>query len=75
MAHSLLPTPPPDQCRGLRKLEDDPDGYPRYACRKCGYESGDSWIQCEGSCPVEQSPHFDPACLRAFEEIPDAQPE
>lgn len=25
---------------------------------KCGYESGDTWAQCEGSCPMPMSPHY-----------------
>lgn len=30
-------------------------------CPKCNYDSGDSWAQCGGSCPMEMSPHYDPA--------------
>jgi hypothetical protein len=63
--NDLLASPPPEECRGLKPVED---GY--YECLKCGHRSGDSWAQCEGSCPVEQSPHYDPACLRIFEEQP-----
>lgn len=28
-------------------------------CPKCDAESGDDWSQCEGSCPMEMSPHYD----------------
>jgi hypothetical protein len=28
-------------------------------CPKCKKESGDSWSQCEGSCPMPMSPHYD----------------
>lgn len=28
-------------------------------CPKCGSQSGDDWSQCEGSCPIVGSPHFD----------------
>lgn len=35
------------------------------ACVKCGRESGDDWRQCEGSCPVPDSPHYDPEALAA----------
>lgn len=27
-------------------------------CPKCGANSGDSWTQCEGSCPMPLSPHY-----------------
>lgn len=27
-------------------------------CPKCGYRSGDAWLQCNGSCPMPGSPHF-----------------
>jgi len=27
-------------------------------CAKCGLSSGNDWKQCEGSCPVPCSPHF-----------------
>lgn len=28
-------------------------------CPKCGHTSGDSWLQCEGKCPMPMSPHYD----------------
>ena len=28
-------------------------------CPKCNAVSGDDWSQCEGSCPMEMSPHYD----------------
>jgi hypothetical protein len=27
-------------------------------CPKCGTTTGNDWSQCEGSCPMPQSPHF-----------------
>ena len=39
-------------------------------CPKCGYESGDTWAQCGGSCPMPMSPHYvadDMIALRAIE--------
>lgn len=27
-------------------------------CPKCKAVSGDDWTQCNGSCPMEQSPHY-----------------
>lgn len=35
------------------------DGCYVVSCPKCGAESGDAWIQCEGSCPIPFSPHYD----------------
>jgi hypothetical protein len=32
-------------------------------CIKCGAVSGDDWRQCKGSCPLSQSPHYDPQLL------------
>lgn len=29
-------------------------------CPKCGTATGNDWLQCEGSCPMPQSPHFAP---------------
>jgi ssDNA-binding Zn-finger/Zn-ribbon topoisomerase 1 len=29
-------------------------------CPKCGNTSGDSWSQCQGSCPMSMSPYFKP---------------
>lgn len=29
-------------------------------CPKCGAESGDSWSQCKGSCPMPGSPYYTP---------------
>lgn len=29
-----------------------------FRCPKCGEESGDSWVQCEGECPMPMSPHY-----------------
>ena len=60
---SLLAHPPIDECKGLRRVADTPEGYSRYACLKCGTFSGNDWSQCRGHCPSEQSPHFDPECL------------
>lgn len=60
---TLLAWPPPDDCKGLVRVEDTPQGYSRYACIKCGYQSGDDYSQCRGSCPVEQSPHSSKECL------------
>lgn len=28
-------------------------------CPKCSKDSGDSWVQCEGQCPMYMSPHYD----------------
>lgn len=30
-------------------------------CLKCLSETGDSWEQCEGKCPIPFSPHFSTA--------------
>lgn len=60
---SLLALPPPDQCRGLRRVENSRDGCSRFKCIKCGDLSGGQWGQCKGICPVEQSPYYDEACL------------
>lgn len=27
-------------------------------CPKCGWDSGDDWSQCKGSCPMPMSPHY-----------------
>jgi ferredoxin len=27
-------------------------------CSKCGFHSGDDWMQCRGVCPVPGSPHY-----------------
>lgn len=29
-------------------------------CPKCKAISGDAWTQCEGVCPLPQSPHYSP---------------
>ena len=63
MSHSLLAEPRPEDCKGLVQVKDSPNGYSRFACIKCNYQSGDDYRQCYGRCPVEQSPHFDPDCL------------
>lgn len=34
---------------------------PRQRCPKCKTTSGDDWSQCQGSCPMPMSPHYDPA--------------
>lgn len=31
------------------------------SCPKCGQTSGNDWSQCLGRCPLEISPHHDPA--------------
>lgn len=33
-------------------------------CPKCGFSSGDDWKQCKGSCPMPQSPYFNPPVAR-----------
>jgi hypothetical protein len=40
-------------------------------CPKCGAESGDSWLQCEGSCPMPMSPHFDPNAQQSQSNRPE----
>ena len=42
---------------------------PEYAirCPKCDAVSGDNWSQCEGSCPMPMSPHFDASLPTAAE--------
>ena len=30
-----------------------------FVCPKCGYEDGNYWSQCEGSCPIPSSPVYD----------------
>lgn len=65
MTRQDKPVEPP--CKGLRHSKEQP-GY--YECLKCGSLSGDDWTQCEGVCPVEQSPHYDERCGYAFEDIP-----
>lgn len=62
---SLLAHPAPQDCKGLEPLEDG-----HYRCRKCGSLSGDDWSQCDGECPVAQSPHYNPSCEWAFQETP-----
>ena len=37
-------------------------------CPKCGYESGDSWTQCENGCPIKASPYFDVKVEYHYEE-------
>lgn len=27
-------------------------------CPKCDFTSGDDWSQCQGSCPMKESPHY-----------------
>lgn len=27
-------------------------------CPKCGFDSGDDWVQCQGFCPIPISPHY-----------------
>jgi hypothetical protein len=36
-------------------------------CPQCLAVSGDDWSQCQGSCPMQASPHFDPSRLREGE--------
>lgn len=38
----------------------------RLQCQRCKWFSGDDWSQCHGSCPVEQSPYFDPGALAFY---------
>ena len=40
---------------GLVKKKDDE----YWSCPKCGNYSGDSWSQCNKSCPVTISPHYE----------------
>lgn len=35
-------------------------------CPKCQVESGDSWGQCAGSCPMPMSPHFTTEAVKIF---------
>jgi hypothetical protein len=35
-------------------------------CQKCKKLSGDDWSQCKGSCPKEDSPHYDLNAVREF---------
>ena len=37
-------------------------GYKR--CPRCDAISGDDWGQCEGRCPSDQSPHYDPEWVK-----------
>lgn len=30
----------------------------KFRCSKCKAESGDTWVQCKGVCPVSGSPHY-----------------
>lgn len=39
-------------------------------CPKCGVQSGDDWRQCEGSCPMPSSPHYNESCAHAFKTNP-----
>jgi len=49
-------------CRG----EQDPDQV-FWECPKCKWVSGNNWSQCQDSCPLEMSPHYDPACAAAYD--------
>ena len=40
-------------------------------CPKCGFQSGDDWAQCEGSCPMELSPFYDAEWLYRHQEDPE----
>ena len=31
-----------------------------WTCPRCNNTSGNDWSQCEGVCPIEGSPHYDP---------------
>jgi hypothetical protein len=44
-------------------------------CLKCGATSGDDWSQCEGSCPIPASPHFDPHCELIAEPVKEGGPK
>jgi len=35
-------------------------------CPKCGEVSGDDWSQCDGKCPMEGSPHFNPSTKEKY---------
>lgn len=51
----------PSLSQSRRGLE--PSGLPEPAdrqCIKCHAVSGDNWTQCNGPCPVEGSPYYDP---------------
>ena len=63
---NLLAWPPPDDCTGLVRVEDTREGSSRYACIKCGTQSGNDYSQCQGFCPVEQSPHYSAKCLEKY---------
>jgi hypothetical protein len=39
-------------------------------CLKCRHVSGDNWEQCEGTCPMPGSPHYDDLTAHAFQRIP-----
>jgi hypothetical protein len=45
---------------------DDPVPKDTIQCPKCRAISGDAWTQCEGSCPMTMSPHFNAECAYAF---------
>lgn len=50
---------------GLRRVEGH--GWRGWECVKCGENSGDSWEQCRGACPVPGSPHYKPGATKADE--------
>ena len=35
-------------------------------CPKCNTYSGDDWSNCNGRCPVEESPHYNADCHRFY---------
>lgn len=43
-----------------------PIKHPTGGCPKCGASSGDSWAQCEGSCPMPMSPHYNIAAASEY---------
>ena len=36
------------------------------SCPKCEADSGGGWSDCEGDCPMKESPHFSIATERLF---------
>lgn len=44
-------------------------------CPKCKLYSGEDWSQCEGRCPMEGSPHYDPVLSVEYSAMDFPEPE
>jgi hypothetical protein len=50
----------------LSLARDEANNWDGVKCPKCGAFSGDTWSQCEGRCPLDISPCYDPETDREW---------